>query len=177
MYTRNAHRANRHTWSKHLRNSPRAKLHKQWPITRENGAGEKDGVAIVIKNRIPIPQRFYRTKVRLLGIRIRASDLKRTSLYHKYIPPTQRIPNWNSWECWELANPYISLLRKNLTKLRCADNNGQLSRNDTNQRNLGTWTIGETNENLNSIQLSDRCGKNDPVARNTLSIPENKNSL
>ena len=85
--------------------------------------------------------------------------------------PPHRIPGGNIGKYWEYMDAYISLIPNNLIKIWRTDNNGQLSRNDTNSQYVGKWTLGGKLENPNSQNLSRICENNEWVALNTFFIP------
>ena len=72
---------------------------------------------------------------------------------------------------WNKINAYISLIPKKYIRMWCTDNNGQLRRNDTNENNIGNWTLGKKMDNTNGEELRKCCENNDLVASNTFFTP------
>lgn len=58
------------------------------------------------------------------------------------------------------------LIPNNLVKIWRADNNGQLSRAETNANNIEKWALGNKLENVNSYNLIKCYEDNDWIARN-----------
>ena len=107
-----------------------------------------------------------------MEIRLKTGNsIKNISIINTYAPhigyPTEIIE-----EYWKYIEAYTSLIPNNLIKIWCTDNNGQLSRNETNQKYIGKWTMGNKLENLNSQKLSMQCIDNEMVACNTYFIPK-----
>ena len=101
------------------------------------------GVAFIVHNQtIPHIVHINRINGRLMEIQFKTGDnIPNISILNSYAPHM----GYNSIEInkyWNDINNYLNIISTDLVKIWCADNNGQLSRNDTNQTNIGPWAKG-----------------------------------
>ena len=73
--------------------------------------------------------------------------------------------------------PIYKSPRQKYSKLRRTDNNGQLSSDGENWKNVGPCALSNTIGNDNIRNLSKCCDVNDLVARRAFPAPENKDAV
>ena len=141
---------------------------------------KKAGAEIAIGKTGPPPpfvKGIYSKNGRTMEIRLKTGNsIKNISILNSYAPHTG-YPTETIEEYLKYMESYTSLVPNNLVKIWCADNDGQLSQNETSEKYIRKWTLGNKLDNINSQNISKNCENNAWVARNANSPPmeEKKN--